>query len=794
MSDLAISTSSDNPMGRPLVVAGCKFSSPEEIFAQLRTWAAELPKETYVQHFHEALGEVNRAVENYDLIRNTFLIHLWSVGKDTLGADFAKIRKKNRHIWSKAEQAVRTTAKNQRACNAATKKVINRWGEAKAAEFLGINTAQGWRGAAGRLATVCTDYDKAMDYLVHALVQRLQHVGRGKSRYLDPGIVDIQTAINLYKEDPSRPPVASEVLAELGIRRNAMGLLSTGAETIEAPIAGPSFEWASTEPQLSLPQAIIEDLSDLSSDAEQEDAELEDAQLARTPSADAAPRTVPNVDVEGSPRGRATRALDLSDASPPQRHAAGSPARDHSVLYTATRESSMTRQSAADELRKRLAESSQVMPQPEQSQIGADGDGDTEEPTAVHTDALDVAAGSAAPAPPTGTGSSSGAPMTLQTQPTSTQRQKRKREKAPVFTPSRKNIAQRKGETATHVAVPVAQAQPAAAPSALEKSAEPIPAITDPVKRKDSLVEGASDWEDEDLGSRVGLPLPSAHHPETRIQDDEQARKSGIMKDLLNRLNAFSNIDPEHALTEKTLQGIHIYDWWDHTFVNKMPMTTCALLELKRFEHHYGKQLDSYQFALFQQLAESDPVLWLLQALFWSDTELLAFPQGVESVTSHDGILPTICQRATLLPVKSYALSTAMVIRPTLLPVHVILELSKGALSSKLEVVETLQKLRLERQPIPLDIREESLQEVKFIENAPILQGISPLSDAILGRRSYLDSDVQEEIKILLGDDRHKAWEWILDWRRAARASMQLSYKLLIETERGRFTEHAFVF
>ncbi|RLL96046.1 hypothetical protein CFD26_100907 [Aspergillus turcosus] len=471
MSDLAISTSSDNPMGRPLVVAGCTFSSPEEIFAQLRTWAAELPKETYVQHFHEALGEVNRAVENYDLIRNTFLIHLWSVGKDTLGADFAKIRKKNRHIWSKAEQAVRTTAKNQRACNAATKKVINRWGEAKAAEFLGINTAQGWRGAAGRLATVCTDYDKAMDYLVHALVQRLQHVGRGKSRYLDPSIVDIQTAINLYKEDPSRPPVASE--------------------TIEAPIAGPSFEWASTEPQLSLPQAIIEDLSDLSSDAEQEDAELEDAQLARTPSADAAPRTVPNVDVEGSPRGRATRALDLSDASPPQRHAAGSPARDHSVLSTATRESSMTRQSAADELRKRLAESSQVMPQPEQSRIGADGDGDTEEPTAVHTDALDVAAGSAAPAPSTGTGSSSGAPMTLQTQPTSTQRQKRKREKAPVFTPSRENISQRKGETATHVAVPVAQAQPTAAPSALEKSAGPIPAITDPIKRKDSLVEGA---------------------------------------------------------------------------------------------------------------------------------------------------------------------------------------------------------------------------------------------------------------------------------------------------------------
>ncbi|RHZ74706.1 hypothetical protein CDV55_108889 [Aspergillus turcosus] len=108
--------------------------------------------------------------------------------------------------------------------------------------FLAINTAQGWQGAASPLAAVCPDYDQAMNYLVHALVQRLQHVGRGKSRYLDPGIVDIQTAIDLYKEDPSRPPVASEVLAGLGVRRNPMGLLSTGAEIIEAPIGDPGFD------------------------------------------------------------------------------------------------------------------------------------------------------------------------------------------------------------------------------------------------------------------------------------------------------------------------------------------------------------------------------------------------------------------------------------------------------------------------------------------------------------------------------------------------------------------------
>jgi hypothetical protein len=58
-----------------------------------------------------------------------------------------------------------------------------------------------------------------------------------------------------------------------------MGLLSTGDEIIEAPVGDPDFEWAGTKPQLSLPQAIIEELSDLSSDSEHEDAEkLEDAQ------------------------------------------------------------------------------------------------------------------------------------------------------------------------------------------------------------------------------------------------------------------------------------------------------------------------------------------------------------------------------------------------------------------------------------------------------------------------------------------------------------------------------------
>jgi hypothetical protein len=63
-----------------------------------------------------------------------------------------------------------------------------------------------------------------------------------------------------------------------------------------------------------------------------------------------------------------------------------------------------------------------------------------------------------------------------------------------------------------------------------------------------------------------------------------------------------------------------------------------------------------------------------------------------------------------------------------------------------------------------------------MLENPPILQGISPLSEAILSRRSYLeaevDAEVQEEIKILLGEDRNNAWEWITDWRTAIYVSI----------------------
>lgn len=51
--------------------------------------------------------------------------------------------------------------------------------------------------------------------------------------------------------------------------------------------------------------------------------------------------------------------------------------------------------------------------------------------------------------------------------------------------------------------------------------------------------------------------------------------------------------------------------------------TDWAAFELKLFEHYHEHQLNSYQSSLFQQLAGSDPVLWLVLALIWSDTDIL---------------------------------------------------------------------------------------------------------------------------------------------------------------------------
>ncbi|KAE8134923.1 hypothetical protein BDV38DRAFT_273142 [Aspergillus pseudotamarii] len=627
MSDLTIPSTSSDKSAKPLIVAEHTFSSPNEVFFQLRTWATELPRETYIQHFHEALGEVNRAIDVYDLVRDAFLVNMWSVGKDTLGNDFARIRKKNRHIWSKAEQAQ------------LGKFLLN--GKAKATAFLAINTAQGWRGAVSRLATACADYDEAMKYIVHALVQRLQHVGRGKSRYLDPGFVDIQLAIDLYKANPRRPPVGNEVLAELGVQRNSMGLLSTVSEIIEAPIGGPGFEWAGTEPQLPLPQTIIEELSDLSSDSEYQDTES----------------------LQGT----------------------------------------------------------QVPP------------ATTVEPAATPTSTIE----------------------TMNTVPTSTQRQKRKRETVPVLTASssgQRQPSQRTtsdshtsphGDTSRLIGSP-------GAPSSLQNTAttptSPTPSIGNTPQGK----EGETATET---------------HPETRIRDDEAAHKLAIMEDLLKRFKA-SSIDPKRVLAEGSLQGIDIYDWWEYQgLVDKKTMADCAVIELKRFEHHYKNQLDSYQFSLFQQLAEIDPVL--------------------------------VCQYGsgtTLIPIKSVDLNTAVVLRPTLLPVPVIMELSKGTLHSKPGVVQAIQKIRSEREPVPGDVRDLSPRAVTFVEHSPTIQGISPLTDAILCRRSYLEMEVQEEIKILLGEDRDVAWQWINDWRKAAYASVKLSYKLLMEVERTRFEDQAFMF
>ncbi|KAF7116655.1 hypothetical protein CNMCM5793_005147 [Aspergillus hiratsukae] len=86
------------------------------------------------------------------------------------------------------------------------------------------------------------------------------------------------------------------------------------AKNIEAPIGSPVFEWAGTKTQLSLPQAIIEELSDLSSDSGHEHAEkLEDAQT--TPATTVEPAATPSTSATATVLGEASTHTAIIETS-----------------------------------------------------------------------------------------------------------------------------------------------------------------------------------------------------------------------------------------------------------------------------------------------------------------------------------------------------------------------------------------------------------------------------------------------------------------------------------------------
>ncbi|KAL2823343.1 hypothetical protein BDW59DRAFT_163309 [Aspergillus cavernicola] len=133
------------------LVAGKRFTSPEEVISQLRAWSRELDKDSYVQRFHEARGQINSVVDEYNNARDRVLINMYTLGKETTKNDFSRVKKAHRPLWLKADIAVKIAAKNQKASEMATQKVLKRW-QADGERLLETNQAQGRRKAAGRLA------------------------------------------------------------------------------------------------------------------------------------------------------------------------------------------------------------------------------------------------------------------------------------------------------------------------------------------------------------------------------------------------------------------------------------------------------------------------------------------------------------------------------------------------------------------------------------------------------------------------------------------------------------------
>lgn len=81
--------------------------------------------------------------------------------------------------------------------------------------------------------------------------------------------------------------------------------------------------------------------------------------------------------------------------------------------------------------------------------------------------------------------------------------------------------------------------------------------------------------------------------------------------------------------------------------------------------------------------------------------------------------------------------------------------------------IEIVQKMRAKFLPTTRNFHTQVVREHDVTRQAVrlTLQGLSPLSDAILSLRGYKDPEVQAEIDILLSHDRDTAWHWIQRWR-----------------------------
>ncbi|KAL2870693.1 uncharacterized protein BJX67DRAFT_344391 [Aspergillus lucknowensis] len=652
---------------------------------------------------------------------------MYTLGRETLEGDFGQVKKTHLSLWKKVEDAVKTAAKNQKAAQSASKKVVNYW-KSNGEYFLGINRAQGWTKAAGRLATACQVYDTAMKFVVCAIWQRLQDVKRGKSLSLDPGLGDLLEAIKLFKKEPDVAAISDEDLSSMGIRRNKMGLLeedddNLSIEPMEAGAAA-SFELPSSKGLRALPSAIIEELSDVASDSENED----EPTATTNPADPAVTRTQPPAE-------------DGVYPPPPKATHPGVTIGSQALGKTIT-EISNTPAAASG---------------PASNRAGASGPGGT-------------------PGPESNQAGASGPNSGLLGDP-----------------------ATKKGKSNVSSGTPGGTS----GPSKWQRQRKRAPASTKDQKGKGKATAGESTQSGTASKNRSSHSESGIHNETNKTNKEElskeNARKIMILDDLFKRLS-IRNTSAKEVLEEGVLRTqTNIFQWWYGTLgekKHKVLLADCALEELERFKHYHGAEFDSYQYSLFQQLAECDPVLWLLQAILSSKRELYAFPQGVQQKdvtndSSDKNVIARYGVATTVLCIPANrSHDKGMHMCPSLLTADNLEQIAQGSVAAG-EAPAALSALRSKQHPITIKLTGGE-SNAKALEEFQVLTGISPLSEAIMGRRAYSEWEVQEEMDLLLGEDRDAAWGWIQEWRTAAAASIRLKFALLVRMEGNKFGKGKF--
>lgn len=96
-----------------VVVGGEFFISPEDLNKALRRWAAELPREIYVDLLNEAVAQVSGIIEQHENACDKVLIDLHEVGRETLGQEFSRMKRapEYRHLWIKVTDALKNAKK-----------------------------------------------------------------------------------------------------------------------------------------------------------------------------------------------------------------------------------------------------------------------------------------------------------------------------------------------------------------------------------------------------------------------------------------------------------------------------------------------------------------------------------------------------------------------------------------------------------------------------------------------------------------------------------------------------------